>query len=245
MDSVIAALRTEAQGRIESLTAKRWNLPGDHPLAALHGAALDGHQLLVLLGPKSSVGSQSFQLLIADTAGRLAEPPLAFGLFNRGPYPAFNWIELTRYDAVLSFDGTALDLVSAALDLTFFELLSALVPAGGHIMVEYDSPTQRRTERMLTLGYPPAVTPLGFLLFQVGCRSYKNWHISEGWREGPRKIQGFKPWNKEIEREKTEYLRVEVSAVTAAAGTHSESEWAPLAVRNAESILETLRTYKS
>jgi hypothetical protein len=80
------------------------------------------------------------------------------------------------------------------------------------MMVEYDSPSRRDTERMLTVGYPPAVTPLGFLLFQLGCRSYKNWHISEGWREGPRKLQGFKPWNEEIAREKSALLLAEVRA---------------------------------
>jgi hypothetical protein len=240
MDSLVETLGVEARARIESLLAKRWALPGEHPLAALHGAGLDGYRLVVLLGPKSSVGSQSFQLLLADAEGCLAAPALALGLFNRGPYPAFNWIELTRYDSTVTFDRSEVDLVAGGLDLSFFEMLSALVPAGGHLMVEYDSPNQRPTERMLTLGYPPAVTPLGFLLFRVGCRSYKNWHISEGWREGPRKLQGFKPWNEEIAREKTEALRQELTAFRSRRLTGETPDWDGIAEGNAAAILATL-----
>jgi hypothetical protein len=236
----VAQLGPEARRRIEALTAKRWALPGEHPLAALHGAALGDCLTLLLLGPKSSVGSQSFQLLLADGERRLGEHSLAFGLFNRGPYPAFNWIELTRYDSVLAYDGAELDLVAQGLDLPFFEMLSALVPAGGHLMVEYDSPSQRPTERMLTLGYPPPGTPLGFLLFRVGCRSYKNWHISEGWREGPRKLQGFKPWNEEIAREKTQSLEDELSSFLARRHGIS-SEWDDLGRSNADAILQAIR----
>jgi hypothetical protein len=240
MDSVVDALSPEGRTRVRALLMKRWALPGEHPLAALHGAGLGGYRLVVLLGPKSSVGSQTFQLLLTDGAGRPADPSPALGLFNRGPYPAFNWIELTRYDSKPAIGGQAIDLVAEGLDLRFFEMLSALVPAGGHMMVEYDSPGQRATERMLTLGYPPPVTPLGLLLFQVGCRSYKNWHISEGWREGPRKLQGFKPWNEEIAREKTDSLRAEVSTYLRARRMEEHSVWDAVGRQNAEAILRVL-----
>jgi hypothetical protein len=242
MDPVVHDLTQESRSRFETLLTQRWALPGGHPLEALHGAALGAYRLLVLLGPKSSVGSQSFQLLLSDARGTLADVPLAVGLHNRGPYPAYNWIELTRYDSRLVVEGRELDLAGEGLELALFEMLSSLVPAGGHLMVEYDSPSQRATERVLTLGYPEVCSPTGYLLFQVGCRSYKNWHISEGWREGPRKLQGFKPWSEEISREKSERLRSEVSALLERPPNVQHGEWGEIARRNAVAVLEALAT---
>jgi len=242
MESATETLLPTHRARFDALLSKRWALPGDHPLAALHGAALGDFRLLVLLGPKSSVGSQSFQLLLADRQGRLADPSLAIGLYNRGPYPAYNWVELTRYDSVLSFEDGPLDLAADGLDLPLLRMLSSLVPSGGHVMVEYDSPSQRPTERMLALGYPPVVTPIGYRLFQVGCRSFKNWHISEGWREGPRKLQCFKPLNDEVARERRETLRAEVEALLSRVPATDRREWEEIARRNGGAVAEALRS---
>ncbi len=239
-DDAFPSLQPEARRRVEALLAKRWSMPGDHPLAALQGANVGAYTLLLLLGPKSSVGSQSFQLHLADEQGYLANTNLALGLYNRGPYPAFNWIELTRYEAKLKMAGSEVDLAGEALDRPFFGLLSALVPPGGHLMIEYDSPSQRPTERILTLGYPESTSPTGYLLFQEGCRSFKNWHISEGWREGPRKLQGFKPWNEEIALEKTARLREDISTLLAAPTNPQHGEWDAIARRNASAVLEAL-----
>ncbi len=48
-------------------------------------------------------------------------------------------------------------------------------------------------------------------MFRIGCRSYRDWYISEGGREGPRKLQGFMPLNDEVRREKEERLRQELA----------------------------------
>jgi hypothetical protein len=238
--SVIDALRPESRARIDALLAKRWSLPGEHPLARMHGAPLGEYRLLVLLGPKNNVGSRYFQLFLADEQGRLAQEALALGLHNSGRYPAFNWVELTRYESIQRFDGDALDLAECGLDLPLFEMLSNLVPPGGHIMVEYDSPGQRASERVLTLGYPQAASPLGYLMFQSGCRSYRDWYISEGGREGPRKLQGFKPWNDEIAREKTDKLRLQLADCLSRSEAAQHGEWGDLARRNARSVLDAL-----
>ncbi len=208
-------LEPESRARIEKLLAKRWSPPGEHPLARLHELALEAHRLFVLLGPKNNVGSRYFQLFLADRRGRLAEPALALGLHGSGPFPAYNWVELTRYEPVQVFGDHTVDLAAGGLDLRLFAALSDLVPPGGHLMVEYDSPDQRATAQALTLGYPAAVSHLGYVLFRAGCRSYRDWYISEGGREGPRKLQAFKPLNGEIAREKTEALRRELRAFLA------------------------------
>lgn len=241
MDPLVATLSSSAQARLAG-SAKHWTPPGEHPLRSLHGAGVGPYRLLTLLGPKSSVGSQSFQLLLADAAGNISEIPLALGLFNQGPYPAFNWIELTRYDSALALGAYQVDLRGEGIEEEFFAALSRLVPPGGHMMVEYDSPSQRPTAWTLTLGYPEACSPTGYLMFQAGCRSYKNWHISEGGREGPRKLQGFKPWNDEIRRDKTDRLREDLDRFQSLDPNPQHGEWGEIARTNAAAILVALAT---
>ena len=207
----LEGLIPEARGRLESLLAKGWSLPGGHALAGLH---------------------------------------------NSGPFPAYNWVELIRYEVALTFGPSALrpgsgqaslrtgertvDLAGDDLDLPLLRMLSALVPAGGHLMVEYDSPSQKASERALTLGYPPVTSPLGFLLFRVGCRSFRDWYIAEGGREGPRKLQGFKPLNEEIAREKTAALRRQMEELLARPDDGHHGEWGALARRLAGEVLRAL-----
>ena len=97
----------------------------------LHGASLGEYRLIVLLGPKNNVGSRYFQLLLADGEGRLCDDVLALGMHNSGPYPAFNWVEMTQYRAVLRIGGETLDLAATGLDRALFELLAQFVPPAG------------------------------------------------------------------------------------------------------------------
>jgi len=233
-------LAPEQRARIEVLFAKEWSLPRKHPLARLHGAPLGDYRLLALLGPKNNVGSRYFQLFLADGGGRLGDEPLALGLYNSGAFPAYNWIELTQYRPAQRFGGQVSDLTSQGLDGELFETLSGLVPPGGHMMVEYDSPGQRVSERMLTHGYPPVVSPLGHLMFRAGCRSYRDWYISEGGREGPRKLQCFKPLNEDIRREKEEQLRDELIGLLSRSEGPTRDEWLGLARRTAREVLAAL-----
>lgn len=239
-DGPLEALGREGRARIGALLSKQWSLPGEHPLARLHGISLGNYRLLVLLGPKNNVGSRYFLVMLGEEAGRLAEDALALGLHNAGRFPAYNWIELTQYRAIQRFGESTLDLATEGLDLALFEMLSPFAPNGGHMMVEYDSPSQRATERVLTLGYPQATSPLGYLMFRVGCRSYRDWYISEGGREGPRKLQGFKPWTTEIAREKEGRLRQELAEFLARTETGLRDEWGELARRTARKVLEAL-----
>ncbi len=240
MATFLDQLPPEARERLQPLLSGKWTVPGDHPLSALEGRRLGDHRLLVLLGPKNNVGSRYFRLFLADTGGRLGEPPLALGLYGAGPFPAYNWVELVRYEPAVSFGGAPLDLPAAGLDLPLFQALSELVPAGGHIMCEYDSPGQQATARILTLGYPPVTSPVGYLMFQAGCRSYRDWYISEGGREGPRKLQGFKPLNADIALDKREKLRQELVTFLARPETSGQEQWCTVARPLAQSALDQL-----
>jgi hypothetical protein len=247
-DAVLATLAPEARAWLDGLLAKHWSLPAEHVLGRLHGASLGEYRLIALLGPKNNVGSRYFQLFVGDREGRLshsagsgqAPDPLAMGLHSTGPYPAFNWIEMTQYREALRIGGETLDLPATRLDGALFALLAQFVPRGGHIMVEYDSPTHRATARILTLGLPPVCSPIGYLMFGIGCRSYRDWYISEGGREGPRKLQGFMPLNEEIRLEKEAKLREELGAFLSHAEGTEANEWAEVAHRTARDVLATL-----
>ncbi len=242
MPALPAGLNPEARSRLQAPLSRRWSLPPDeHPLAGLHQQKLGPHRLLVLLGPKNSVGARYFQLFLVDPQGRLSRQPLALGLWNSGPFPGYNWVELARYDARPTFDGERLDLAAARLDRRLFRLLSQLVPPGGHLMVEYESPGQRASERILGLGYPPVTSPLGYLLFRAGCRSFRDWYIAEGGREGPRKLQGYKPLTEALATERTEALRRQAEELLARPETPQHGEHGRTARRLAAAVLEELR----
>ena len=171
-------------------------------LAQLDGQPLGPYHLGVLQGPRNPFGASYFQVMATGGKGRSA----LVGLLSRGPYPAHNWIEV--------LDFLPGDLEKEGLLLPLFRYLFALVPPGGHMMVEYESPSWAATREALSLGVPPILTPLGQVLRQIGCERVRDWHIAEGGREGPRKLIGYKALNpqpsslrrKELGRELQEFL---------------------------------------
>jgi len=167
--------------------------PG-HPLAALQGAEVgNGVRLAIELGPKSKVGSDYFRAFLeADGLGRTAEPFL-WGLINRGPYPGFNWVEVTGSTDRVPLESGEEVQIPEGIDLAVVQQLGTLVPPGGHLMLEYDSPQRSLTARALTANVPPVATPLGAMMLAAGCGiAFTDWYISEGGREGARKLQGFR-----------------------------------------------------
>ena len=238
--SPLTDIRPQDRARIEDLLSGKWSLPGEHPVSALGALTLGDYRTIAILGPKNAVGSRYYQLFLADSAGRLAQGALALGLHNSGPYPAFNWIEMSQYQERPRFGETELSLWDSGLDQALFEALSGLVPAGGHLMVEYDSPSHLATERILTLRYPVAASPIGFRMFAVGARSYRNWYISEGGREGPRKLQGIKPLNAAIAAEKTTALKAELEEMLASPPNDGHGEWGRLARTLGRQVLDNL-----
>ena len=221
--------------RIDTLLGRGWSLfpPGGGP-GNLQGQRLGPVNLLALVGPKNNVGASYFQLFLIDQTGRLSQQPLALGLWNSGRYPAYNWVDFVHYDAGPAFEGDALDLADTDLDQPLFQRLGQALPPGGHLMVEYESPTQRATERMLSLGYPPACSPLGLLLLTAGCLSFRDWYISEGGREGPRKLQGFKPLNEAHAKQRLVALNESLGELLAKPSPKGHGDWDSTARRLAE-----------
>ncbi|GBD12930.1 hypothetical protein HRbin24_00951 [bacterium HR24] len=198
--------QAEARRRLEEALGPKWTWAEGHPLASLQGKAIAGLRLAVFLGPASAVGSRYFQLWLLDEDGRPSVQAVALGLFNAGRFPAYNWVELVRYLPRARFDGREVRLGERGREERLFRLLSSLVPPGGSLMVEYDSPEHALTARILSRGYPPPCTPLGYALLAAGCLSFRDWYIPEGGREGPRKLQGFKPLDDETARQRARAL---------------------------------------
>jgi hypothetical protein len=238
------SLREGDRQRVAALFDRGWSLParGDHPLGRLQGRALGPARLLVLLGPKNAVGAVYFQAFLRLSDGRLSSEPLLLALHNSGRFPAYNWIDVIRYEDGASFEGgERLDLAARGLDRRLFRLLGQLIPPGGHLMVEYESEGQRLTQRLLTLGVPPVATPLGYLLFLSGCgASLRDWYISEGGREGPRKLQGFKPLDAEDARRKGRSMAEELRQFLARTPSREHRQWEGLARRLARRVLRRL-----
>lgn len=186
---------------------------GEHPLDVVNGQRLGETTILVLLGLMNRFGARYFQILLLDDQGRVSEQPVVIGLYSSGPYPSYNWVETISLAKHITFpsstkgEGRMLDFRQTGLDRELLKRIADLIPPGGHMMIEYDSPGQRETARSLELGIPPPATPLGYLLYSIGCGAgFRDWYFAEGGSEGPRKLQGYKPLNEEHARERARDL---------------------------------------
>ncbi|HXG41339.1 MAG TPA: DUF1122 family protein [Dehalococcoidia bacterium] len=225
------AAGNDARRQLEAALGNKWRWAEGHPLARLQGRSLDGLRLAVLLGPTGAVGARYFQLFALDVRGQPSAAPLALGLHNAGRFPAYNWVELVRYLPRLRFDGREESLRDGGREVRLFRLLGSLVPPGGSLMVEYDSPEHSLTARVLSLGYPPPCSPLGYALLVAGCLAFRDWYIAEGGREGPRKLQGFKPLDQRAARERAAALAAALREALARPSTAREGEAARTAQR--------------
>ena len=113
-------------------------------------------------------------------------------------------------------------------------------------MLEYESAHARSTERMLSLGLPPVATPLGYLMFLAGCgASFRDWYISEGGREGPRRLQGFKPLDEASAVSKAAAMTAELRTLLALSPRREQREWEAPARRLARRVLRRLDDHRA
>jgi hypothetical protein len=193
---------------------RRWRPASAEPgaaLARLVGAAVaDDATIEPWLGPTNSVGARYFRCYLATEAGRTREP-VVFGLQHSGPYPGNNWIEIAEYRSELTLPDARVIEVPDSIELRIFAHLAELVPIGGHLMAEYESPARSLTAHALALSVPPVATPLGATLRAVGCgAAIRDWYIPEGGREGPRKLQGFRAVDAAHERRRAAEMVVQL-----------------------------------
>ncbi len=206
------ALPDDPQGR-------RWRPAAGVPdaaLARLVGAAVaDDAAIEPWIGPRNSVGARYFRCYLATEVGRAREP-IVFGLQHSGPFPGNSWIEVAEYRSELTLPDGRIVEVPDEIELRLFAHLAELVPTGGHLMAEYESPARRLTARALALGVPPVATPLGAVLRAVGCgAAIRDWYIPEGGREGARKLQGFRAVDAAHERRRAAEMVVQLETFLA------------------------------
>ncbi len=174
-----------------------------HALAQLHGRSVGRHGLRLFLGPRSRFGARYFQVFLVDPAGSLSREPVLAGLYAAGPLPSYNWVEVGEARRSVPVGATRTAAIGERGVRELLCLLGGIVPPGGHLMVEYDGPERAATARALARGVPPLATPLGAALLAAGCGpGIRDWYISEGGLEGPRKLQGYKPLGEAQARER-------------------------------------------
>lgn len=134
--------------------------------------------------------------------------PILSGLYYAGE-PARHtagWIDGNYGGVAQGAAGGPVSLRELDAEGPLFDLLGGAVSPNGWLALAYetlgaDTSLLHETRRLLRLGVPPVVTPLGRLLHRAGCGWHiRDWYIAEGGREGPRKLQGFKPAHAESER---------------------------------------------
>lgn len=231
---------------IDRLQEKGWHTADnlEHPLASLQGKALDSYKLVVLLGAKNRFGARYFQMFLKNQSDVISNQPVIIGLYNQGKYPGYNWIEIVNFSPRVSFgsDEESLDISKDGLFLQLMRHLADLIPPGGHMMVEYDSPEQQDTARSLALGIPPILTPLGYILFLAGCgSSFKDWHFAEGGSEGPRKLQGNKALNSKQAQINKERTTQKIKSFLARQSSAGNSELERAAINRALNILNEFK----
>lgn len=130
---------------------------------------------------------------IRGAGGEPSRTPLMMGIVSGGGRRVMPWIEGRIYPSIEFADGSVLDTRAMGLEAGFIDRVGELIPPGGHLMIEYESPGQEETHAELLLRVPPAATYLGAMMFRAGFRGhFKDWYISEGGHEGPRKLQANK-----------------------------------------------------
>ena len=174
-------------------------------LARVDGAEVPGGRLRVLLGPRI-VGKRYFRLQ-RDTGK--AQERFIEALYNDGPYPGHNWVEI--FDLDLPGDLRGREDFASELE-PYLRPVADAIPAGGHLMAEYEKLDWHTTQRGLLAGIPPIATPLGALLFALGTGdSFKDWYFPEGGMEGSRKLQGNRAYSAEqrveMHRKRADELR--------------------------------------
>jgi len=171
-----------------------------HPLNGLHYKNVNDFRLH--LGEVKQLrlsGWKGFKLYLRNSKNILSASPVIKGIYSSGGKDGVKpWMDLDYNDEV-QFQASQnskkkYSLSKSESGFKLFSLLGDLIPPGGHLMVSYEGEQQIHADivKSLNLGIPPAVTPIGYLLYKAGFQYIKDWYLAEGGFEGPRKLWGEK-----------------------------------------------------
>lgn len=171
-----------------------------HPLNRLHDKNLNNFRLhLGELKQLRLSGWKGFKLYLQNPQGILSRYPVIKGIYSSGGKDGVRpWMDIDYRDEAQFQDPQnnqeKYSLTTSESGFKLFSLLGGLIPPGGHLMVSYEGEQKIHSDtvKSLSIGIPPAVTPLGFLLYKGGFQYVKDWYLAEGGFEGPRKLWGEK-----------------------------------------------------
>ncbi|MCP8307478.1 MAG: DUF1122 family protein [archaeon] len=201
-------------------------------LHTLEGQSLDKkYKLHIDIRQRRYIEQRYFELFLDEDEHRFHSPVFT-GIYSSGrkSLGIKGWIDGDYYEKVSS-DKETLNLSEFGLDFKLFKAIGSLIPSGGSLMVAYgmfwgESEVHKNTSLALDLGFPPIVTPIGYLLFHAGCwAGFKDWYIAEGGNEGPKKLQGFKPLDRnDAKRRAEEIIKVLEEFISKKPSIHSDLE---------------------
>ncbi len=211
---------------------------------ALDGLKVDDSVLRIGDLRPGLYAEQSHFKLYLESGGRLSDSPILHGLSSLGRASQHipGWID-GFYGGVLVVDAERRAVSDLGVESMLFKSIGDLIVPGGWLGLAYetfgeDTPLLLETRRLLDLGAPLVVTPIGLLLYHAGCGLHiRNWYISEGWREGPRKLQGYKPVNEDSRQARAAETANELRRFLAEADP--TEEFVP-ALQRAARVLESL-----
>ena len=180
---------------LQHVSAPGWeqvSAASDHLLARLARREVgQGVRLIVESGPLDRTGARRFRIFLRSREVGLTSEPFVAGTLDLDPLAGAPRIEVTRYRARLPLVNGEQVEVPEGIGLQVMESLAGLLPEGGALIVECESPAFSSTAQSLDAGVPPAATPLGGMLFVAGCGSVIR-ERAAGARSARRALQGFR-----------------------------------------------------
>jgi len=183
-----------------------------HPLSSLaYHEIAKGVWLIAEHGRRARGGVGQFRLLLKSSEFGTTISPVVTGHYDLSNVHQPNWIEITRFIAHLPLtDGRYIDL-EEEITLEVIKALGSVIPPGGSLVVEYESPIHSTTELALSAGVPPVASPLGGMLFAAGCGSaFRDRASASGGQAGRRRLQGFRTSNTTSSREEANAMLIEL-----------------------------------
>lgn len=218
-------------------------------LTALHDKRLDGFKIaLKEVKMLRLSGWRGFKLHLEEAQGLLSSDPVIKGIYSTaGKDGVKPWMDLD-YIEELDFVGEGkkeerIILSQRSLNQKLFDILGSIIPPGGHLMVSYEGEQKIHsdTRKSLSLQIPPAVTPLGFLIFKAGFQLVKDWYLAEGGFEGPRKLWGEKAPDKKWEKAFLERTEQQISQFVEKKSRPVYEYIVDAAIKRAEVIIEIIK----
>lgn len=169
-------------------------------LEKLQGLQLDGYSLHLGEVKQLRLSSwKGFKLFLRNPHHLLSFSPVVKGIFSTGAKDGVKpWLDIEYWEELEFPEKNEGDkkfsLHHKNIQHQLFLYLSELNPPGGHLMLSYEGEQKvhEETRKSLNIGIPPVATSLGYLLFKAGFQYIKDWYLSEGGFEGPRKLWGEK-----------------------------------------------------